>query len=231
MGAGSLRIAFPNVFLPPMTTIHAAVVLVTSGFFACSGGSSQPPGPPVDLVITGGNTQSWYFSNRLPTPLSVIATDPSGAGVPGVVVMWSASSGGVNPTQSTTDASGVATTIDSLGSSTTQSVTATFTGLAIVASFSEFGQAPPTAGAVAVTDFAFTPDSVVVQAGGTVTWTWNSGLTLHNVTFQSGPTIPSPSTDLSGTTTFNTTFTNVGLYIYHCTHHPISMTGKVVVVH
>ena len=47
MGAGSLRIAFPNVFLPPMTTIHAAVVLVTSGFFACSGGSSQPPGPPV----------------------------------------------------------------------------------------------------------------------------------------------------------------------------------------
>ena len=71
MGAGSLRIAFPNVFLPPMTTIHAAVVLVTSGFFACSGGSSQPPGPPVDLVITGGNTQSWYFNNRLPTPLSV----------------------------------------------------------------------------------------------------------------------------------------------------------------
>src|SRR5437899_12609659 len=103
MGAGSLRIAFPNVFLPPMTTIHAAVVLVTSGFFACSGGSSQPPGPPVHLVITGGNTQSWYFNNRLPTPLSVTATDPTGAGVPGVVVLWSACSAGAYPTQTSHD--------------------------------------------------------------------------------------------------------------------------------
>ncbi len=231
MGAGSLRIAFPNVFLPPMTTIHAAVVLVTSGFFACSGGSSQPPGPPVDLVITGGNTQSWYFNNRLPTPLSVIATDPSGAGVPGVVVMWSASSGGVTPTQSTTDASGVATTIDSLGSSTTQSVTATFTGLAIVASFSEFGQAPPTAGAVAVSDFAFNPDSVVVQSGGTVTWTVAAMSSNHTVTYTSGPTLPNSSGQLTAGSSFNTMFTNVGTYFYHCSVHPVNMTGTVVVVH
>src|SRR2546422_2583764 len=77
------------------------------------GGGTQPPGPPTDLVKSGGDAQSWYFNNPLPTFLSVTAKDAGGRAVPGVVVTWAVTSstgnGAVNPLQSTTNASGVAT--------------------------------------------------------------------------------------------------------------------------
>jgi plastocyanin len=64
-----------------------------------------------------------------------------------------------------------------------------------------------------------------------VTWTWNSGTTQHNVTFIGGPTpLPTKSPDQAGTTTFSTTFTAVGTYIYRCSLHP-QMTGSVRVLH
>ena len=161
--------------------------------------------------------------------------DVSGRAVPGVVVTWSLTSGlgAVSPLQSTTNASGVATTTDSVGSSTTrQTINATFTGLLSPASFTEFASSPPTTVDVSVTSFAFTPRDTIVQAGGMVTWTWNSGTTQHNVTYVSGPTpLPANSPSQSGTTTFSTTFAAVGTYTYHCTIHPTLMTGSVTVVH
>jgi len=184
-------------------------------------------------VISGGDAQSWYFDNPLPTPLSVTVVDVSSRAVPGVVVTWSVASGGgaVSPLQSTTNASGVATTTDSVGSSTRQTVNATFTGLAGPVTFSEFATSPPTSVGVGVTSFVFTPRDTIVQSGGMVTWTWNSGSTPHNVSYTSGPApLPTNSPDQSGTTTFSTTFTAVGTYTYHCTLHP-QMTGSVRVLH
>ena len=204
--------------------------------WACNGNGTQPAGPPFDLLKSGGDGQSWYFDNPLPVPLSVTAVDVSGRGVPGVVVTWSLTSGfgAVSPLQSTTNASGVATTTDSVGSSTTrQTVNATFTGLLSPASFTEFASSPPTAVDVSVTSFAFTPRDTIVQAGGTVTWTWNSGTTLHSVTYLTAPgALPtsSPTQNASGPP-FSTTFTTVGRYTYHCTQHPTLMTGSVTVVH
>jgi len=139
--------------------------------------------------------------------------------------------GAVSPLQSTTDVSGVASTTDSLGSATRQTVNATFTGAPGPASFTEFATSAPTAVDVGVTSFAFTPQDTLVQVGGTVTWTWNSGAVLHNVTYTSGPTpLPANSPNQSGTTTFSTTFTAAGTYTYHCTLHP-QMTGLVRVLH
>src|SRR5437867_469354 len=121
---------------------------------ACDGdgGGTQPPGPPADLVKSGGDGQSWYFNNPLPTALSVTAVDVDGRAVPGVVITWAVASGGgsVTPTQSTTNANGVATTTDSIGGSTIQMVNATFTGLAGPVSFTEQATTPPTAAAVNV---------------------------------------------------------------------------------
>jgi len=116
---------------------------------ACGGGT-QPPGPPAELVITGGDAQSWYFNNPLPKPLSVTALDASGRAVPGVVITWAVTrgDGGVNPGQSTTDASGVAETTDSVGSSTIQTVSATFTGLLSPVSFTAHATTPPAANSV-----------------------------------------------------------------------------------
>src|SRR2546430_4350098 len=201
----------------------------------CNGGGTQPPGPPADLMPSGGGGQSWYFNNPLPTPLSVTVFDVSGRPVPGVVVMWSVTPGtgvgAVNPVQSTTDANGIASTNDSVGSNTTQQVSAAVSGLPAPATFSEFATSAPTNVGVSVTSFVFTPRDTIVQSGGMVTWTWNSGTTNHNVTFVSGPPpLPTNSPDQAGTTTFSTPFTSPGTYTYHCTLHP-QMTGSVRVLH
>ena len=200
---------------------------------ACNGDGTSPPGPPSDLLVSGGDAQNWFFNNPLPGPLSVTVVDASGRAVRGVVVTWSVTSGmgAVSPLQSTTDVSGVASTTDSLGSSTRQTVNATFTGAPGPASFTEFATSPPTAVDVGVSNFAFTPQDTLVQVGGMVTWTWNSGTVQHNVTYTSGPTpLPANSPNQSGTTTFSTAFTAAGTYTYHCTIHP-QMTGLVRVLH
>ncbi len=214
-----------------MTTQRVITLLAGVAAWACNGDTTQP-GPPFDLVKSGGDAQTWYFNNPLPTPLSVTAIDVSGRPVAGVVVTWAVTSGGVNSAQSATNANGVATTIDSI-SSTIQTVSASFSGIQSAVTFTEIGFAPPTAVGVSVSDFSFTPRDTVVQTGGTVTWTWNSGTTRHSVTYLTGPgALPtsSPTQDASGPT-FSTTFTTVGRYTYHCTQHPTLMTGSVTVVH
>ena len=214
-----------------MATQRVITLLAGVAAWACNGDTTQPR-PPFDLLKSGGDAQTWYFNNPLPTPLSVTAVDVSGQPVPGVVVTWAVTAGGVNPAQSTTNANGVATTIDSI-SSTTQTVSASFSGIQSAVTFTEIGFAPPTAVGVSVSDFSFTPRDTVVQTGGTVTWTWNSGTTRHSVTYLTGPgALPtsSPTQDASGPP-FGTTFTTVGRHTYLCTQHPTLMTGSVTVVH
>ena len=214
-----------------MATQRVITLLAGVAAWACNGDTTQPR-PPFDLLKSGGDAQTWYFNNPLPTPLSVTAVDVSGQPVPGVVVTWAVTAGGVNPAQSTTNANGVATTIDSI-SSTTQTVSASFSGIQSAVTFTEIGFAPPTAVGVSVSDFSFTPRDTVVQTGGTVTWTWNSGTTRHSVTYLTGPgALPpsSPTQDASGPN-FTTPFTTVGRYTYLCTQHPTLMTGSVTVVH
>ena len=207
---------------------------VVLGALSCGGGGgTTPPGPPVDLLKhAAGDNQSWYFNNPLPTALSVTAVDVDGRAVPNVVVTWAvttANGGGVNPLQSTTDASGVATTTDSIGAVTIQNVSATFTGLAGPVSFVEHAQGPPTAATVSVDDNHFTPQNSVVQTGHTVTWTW-AGANSHTLTFTFGPT-PLPANQASQTSgTVQRTITAVGTYNYTCTNHA-GMNGTVAVVH
>ena len=227
-----MRTRSPAPFFHPMTTQRAITLLAGVAAWACNGDTTQPR-PPSDLLKTGGDAQSWYFNNPLPVPLSVIAVDPGGQPVAGVVVTWTPTSGAVSPAQSTTNANGIASTIDSLGSSTVQTVSASFTGLANAATFTEVASAPPAAVGVSVNNTFFAPRDTAVQTGGTVTWTWNSGTTRHDVTYLTAPgALPTSSTthDASGPT-FSTTFTTIGRYTYHCTQHPTLMTGSVTVVH
>lgn len=74
---------------------------------------------------------------------------------------------------------------------------------------------------VTIQNFAFSPATVTIAKGGTVTWT-NKDSTTHTVTFADG------SSDLAGGATFSKTFNDAGTFDYHCSIHP-SMTGKVVV--
>ena len=75
---------------------------------------------------------------------------------------------------------------------------------------------------VTVNDNFFTPTAVQVGIGTTVTWTWASGASLHNVTFSDAN-----SGDKSSGT-FSKTFNAAGTFTYRCTLHS-GMDGSVIV--
>ena len=78
--------------------------------------------------------------------------------------------------------------------------------------------------AVQIVDFAFSPATLTIQVGDTVTWTNADGVvhtaTAGSAAFDSG--------DLAQGESYSVTFTEPGTYDYLCTPHP-SMTGRIVV--
>ena len=74
--------------------------------------------------------------------------------------------------------------------------------------------------------FSFSPSSVTIAKGGSVTWTNEAGTTAHNVTFTSAGSPSNVANFTTGTST--RTFPNAGVYSYHCSNHS-SMTGTVTV--
>lgn len=69
----------------------------------------------------------------------------------------------------------------------------------------------------------FSPASIQVSPGATVTWNWPSDVVTHNVTFSdvsSGDQGPGAS--------FSKTFPTAGTFSYHCTIHS-GMNGTVLV--
>jgi plastocyanin len=204
--------------------------------FACggSGGGGTGPCTPglATQLVKNGSDPSWYLNNPLPNPLGVTVKDANNCAVPGIVVNWSITTGGggLGSTQSTTNSSGIATIADSVGSTSPQVVHAGSTGLPS-ADFQVTASAPPTTAGVAIADFSFSPQAVVIKSGGTVTWTWG-GAAPHNVTYDGGPApLPGSSPTKTATGTFSSMITTVGQYTYHCSVHPTQMTGTVTVVH
>ena len=78
---------------------------------------------------------------------------------------------------------------------------------------------------VIIASFQFTPATLTVAAGTTVTWTNNDSLT-HTVTANDGSF---DSSNLKPGQQFSYTFNTPGTYSYHCALHPF-MSGVVVVV-
>ena len=84
--------------------------------------------------------------------------------------------------------------------------------------------AAPPAQQVQIEQFQFTPATLTVPVGTTVTWTNKDG-TLHTVT-STTKVFGSDGLDQGGT--FSYTFTTPGTYPYFCKLHP-RMTGTVTV--
>jgi plastocyanin len=78
--------------------------------------------------------------------------------------------------------------------------------------------------AVDIKGFAFSPATVNVPIGTTVTWT-NNDSTTHTVTSSTGAF---SSGNLANGATYSFTFTAVGDFEYHCSIHT-SMVGHVIV--
>ena len=77
---------------------------------------------------------------------------------------------------------------------------------------------------VSIANFAFSPATLPIPAGTTVTWT-NNDSTTHTVTSDNGVF---DSGNLAPNAIFSYTFSNAGTFAYHCSLHT-SMTGKIVV--
>ena len=82
----------------------------------------------------------------------------------------------------------------------------------------------PGANEVFIQGMAFSPSTITVTAGTTITWT-NKDAATHNVTSNTA-LFNSPS--LGKNETYSHLFSAVGSFPYKCTIHP-SMTGTVVV--
>jgi hypothetical protein len=83
---------------------------------------------------------------------------------------------------------------------------------------------PPSGNSVDIYNMAFSPTSLTIKAGTTVTWT-NSDSYAHTVTandnsFDSG--------NLGSGKTFSKTFSTAGTYPYHCNIHA-SMKATIIV--
>lgn len=86
------------------------------------------------------------------------------------------------------------------------------------------GDTPGPSNEVVMRASSFSPSSITVQAGTTVTWRNRDGMT-HTVTSDSGVF---DSGNVNNNGTFSFTFTTAGSYPYHCILHS-GMTGVVVV--
>jgi plastocyanin len=90
--------------------------------------------------------------------------------------------------------------------------------------------------AVSIAGFAYSPQSLTVSPGTTVTWTNNDG-TPHTVTSTDGPSTSAATTgafdsgSLAQGQTFSFTFDKAGTFYYDCTLHAAqaSMHGTVIV--
>jgi plastocyanin len=77
---------------------------------------------------------------------------------------------------------------------------------------------------VSIASFAFSPTTLTVKIGTTITWT-NNDSASHTVTSDSGAF---DSGSMAQSKTFSYTFNQTGTFPYHCSFHP-SMKATVIV--
>lgn len=83
----------------------------------------------------------------------------------------------------------------------------------------------PQSVSVSIQNFTFSPKTITIHVGDTVTWT-NQDAASHTVTSDSGSELNSGN--LPTGQSYSHTFTQPGTYTYHCAIH-VSMTATVVV--
>lgn len=116
------------------TLLRTAYALTTLLPAACRSGDGEVgPGPtPTAIRAEAGNQQTGIVGAALATALSVVVTDKDNKPIAGRRVDWNVASGSgsVSPTSSTTNSSGVATSLWTLGTTAgTARLTAQVTGV------------------------------------------------------------------------------------------------------
>ncbi len=97
--------------------------------------------------------------------------------------------------------------------------------LGVILALGSCSEIPPTGDSVNIQNYAFSPATLTVSVGTTVTWT-NLDSVPHKIVSDSGSELG--SADLNNGGTYTHTFNTAGTYAYHCGIHTY-MKGTVVV--
>lgn len=185
-----------------------------------------------EVVVQSGQVQHFISVGLSPAAASLLSgdtlrltatpLDQNGVPMTGLSPATFLSS---NPAVAVVSASGLVTAVSAGVDTITASITGDGTTRAATAVISV---SLPAAGATVTTpSLTFSPATVTIQAGETVTWQL-SGAT-HNVTWLPGPVPPGGDIlDQAPGSTVQRSFPTAGVYTYECTRHN-NMTGSVVV--
>jgi len=206
---------------------------------ACGGDDQGPSGVPLVIekpATKSGDLQIGPTETALGNPLRVLITR-DGDPVEGVEVDWSANQGGVISDALESDESGIATATWTLGPAegdqvATASVDGATNSPLSYTAIADNDDQPPGVTVQVLPNNTFSPATVNVAPGGSVTWVWEAGSGLHNVTPDAGEPVGS-GVLAAGPKTYTYTFETPGIYRYYCVAHGsrggIGMSGTVVV--
>lgn len=193
---------------------------------ACGGGGDGGTQPPPAAVFTSLSVspQSPALVDGDTLQLSATPRDQNGAAMTGLPAATYALTAGTSVSVSTSGrvialnpgGSTVTATVTSGGTTRTATSTPTVSALSTTADVTVSGAGQ-----------SFSPDTVKIAAGGSVTWTFSAGGSApHNVTFNTPPA--GGNIGDSSTGSVSRTFGAAGRFPYQCTRHP-GMNGSVVV--
>jgi plastocyanin len=207
-------------------------MVMLGGFLACSGGGgggdggpSGPPPPPPGTTLGSITTNHTTITMGAGSTASLVVTayDVNNQVIanPGTPTFTSAS-----PAIAEVDGSGNVLGIAQGSTQITVRVTlGTVTRTADIA-VTVTGALPVDAGVVASSsDYIFTPGTVAIRQGGSVTWTF--GTLEHTVTFSGASGAPS-NIGSGYAASVSRNFGSKGDFVYNCSIHA-GMSGKVIV--
>jgi plastocyanin len=192
---------------------------------------------PTTLAKAGGDNQTGQVNATLPSQVQAKVADQFGNGVAGIDVTWNATGASVSAAVISTNSSGVSPVTVTLGPAEGP-VTITATAASLTGSPLTFNAtaaaAPSPSTTIRVINNSFTPSTLTVPVGTTVTWSWDPSAISHNVNPDQLGGEPAPSGALvNGPHTYQYTFNNPGSFRYFCSNHGapngIGMSGTITV--
>ncbi|MGH7530782.1 MAG: Ig-like domain-containing protein [Gemmatimonadales bacterium] len=189
-------------------------------------------GTAAEIVKASGSGDGGTAAPSATVEYTVTSTDAQGNAKGGVMIDWEVASGGgsITPPTNVTGTNGTASATRTL-SANTGAHTATATAADLPGSpsvtFTTTAQTAPGSATVDVSNNNFSPASVTISDGGTITWEWQGTTDSHNVTFATAAGAPSNIDNMTSGSA-QRTFNTAGTFNYSCTNHA-GMDGTVTV--
>lgn len=212
-----------------MRTVLSRMLVIGGGVLltACGGGgggnggmTNPPPAATLDNVVVAPTTVTLDAGQS--RALTATGRSAAGATLAGVTFSYSSS----NTTVASVSQNGVVLALSAGTATITATGTLSGVSRSATVALTVTGALPNAVTVVAgAASNDFTPASVAIARGGTVTWTF--GALIHNVDFQGANGAPNAVPNTANASVART-FANAGTFAYVCTLHS-GMNGTVLV--